>query len=335
MKTKAQALHDFDWNFDAVPDSELVACCYWEYARESEFIRGLRQRSWEYWKPLYLKGQWWTEPDEMSLHKDLQRAQSIGYPAEVFMLGMACPPDGVLPDAPRLKPGEVHKATGSFPKPWQALTTAERLYRSHIGTDVERIPLVPFRRGISMYAQDILDWVKTQHANAEEARGRVRREHPQFNEETLLRLGKLKFPDIKPSVYWAGGREVTIVAIDWGSFTNDEIVNNFRQWVKVNRPEQYRSPNRKGHKPKDWRANLTRLAVMRLLSQFTPLGIVNPGLNKLPAIWKTKQFGGRKWYDVTKWYDARREAGKLFGKLFPFLPENERPISWERRVPGK
>src|SRR2546422_750019 len=33
-----------EWDFDAVPDSELVACCYWEYARESKFIRNLRRR---------------------------------------------------------------------------------------------------------------------------------------------------------------------------------------------------------------------------------------------------------------------------------------------------
>ena len=34
------SLTKFDWNFDAVPDNELVACCYWEYARESAFIPG-------------------------------------------------------------------------------------------------------------------------------------------------------------------------------------------------------------------------------------------------------------------------------------------------------
>ena len=34
-------MNDLDWNFDAVPDPELVACCYWEYARESAFIREL------------------------------------------------------------------------------------------------------------------------------------------------------------------------------------------------------------------------------------------------------------------------------------------------------
>ena len=31
-------LTEFDWNFDKVPDGELVACCLWEYARESVSI---------------------------------------------------------------------------------------------------------------------------------------------------------------------------------------------------------------------------------------------------------------------------------------------------------
>jgi len=29
-----------DWNFGDVPEDELVACCYWEFARESASIRG-------------------------------------------------------------------------------------------------------------------------------------------------------------------------------------------------------------------------------------------------------------------------------------------------------
>jgi len=31
-------ISELDWNFDNVPDNELAACCYWEYARESAFI---------------------------------------------------------------------------------------------------------------------------------------------------------------------------------------------------------------------------------------------------------------------------------------------------------
>ena len=335
MKT----LSEQDWNFDAVPDGELVACCYWEYARESAFIHDLRKRSLECWKPLYTKCEGLSLPEEQRLHQDLQKAQSIGYASEVFIRGISCPPDDVFPDGPPLKPGEVHPVTGSFPKPWQALTAAERSYRSHIGTDVERVPLVPFKRGISLDARDICDFTKSQAARAEAAREQVRRRNPKLNEETLLRLHKLKFPEIKPSLYWAGGSEVTVVSIFWGAFTNDEIVNYFRRWVKVNRPPQYPVPSRKGHKPGDWRAKLTRLAAMRLLARFATKEIL--GTRRImPAaacqpIHKAKQFASDKWGDPTKWRDARREAGKLFHKLFPFLPTEEKPISWERFAPGK
>jgi len=33
-----------DWNFDTVRDDELLACCYWECARESAFIRDVKTR---------------------------------------------------------------------------------------------------------------------------------------------------------------------------------------------------------------------------------------------------------------------------------------------------
>jgi hypothetical protein len=331
-----EVLSHNDWNFDNVPDSELVACCYWEYARESAFIRELRQRCWEHWQPLYLKGQWWNEPEDKQIHTDLQKVQSIGYPAEVFLRGICCPPDGVLPDAPPLKPGEVHRTTGSFPKTWQALTVAERRYRSHIGTDVERIPLVPFGRGLFLDAKDIVKSVAAQRRERDEANEQARRENPKLTDEALCRMGKLQFPDIRPSVIYGSGMEKTIVRIDWSAFTNDEIVQGFRKWVKANRPEDIRVPDRKGrNKARDWRAQLTRLSVMRLLAHFTPLDIIDPRRNRFPAIWETKQFAGRKWSDVTKWHDARREAGKVFRALFPFLPKDEKPISWERQKPGK
>jgi hypothetical protein len=326
---KSDGLSPLDWNFDNVPDNELVACCYWEYARESAFIRELRKRCWEHWQPLYLKDQWWNEPEDKKIHADLQKVQSIGYPAEVFLRGISCPPDGVLPDALPLKPGEVNRTTGSFPRPWQELTRKERAYRAQIGNDVERIPLVPFERGLFLDAKDIVKSVAAQRRERDEANGKARREYPKLTEEALCRMGKLQFPDIRPSVIYGSGMEETIVRINWSAFTNDEIVNYFRRWVKTNRPAQYPVPSKKGHKPGDWRANLTRLAVMRLLSRFSALQIVRQ--DSFPAVWQTNQFSGRKWGDFTKWRDARREAGKLFCKLFPFLPAEDKPLSWERQ----
>ena len=76
---------EWDWDFDKVPDGELVACCYWEYARESAFIRDVRQRCWKDEQP---EG----KRDER-LHTDLQKVQSIGYHAHCFLHGFFCPPE--------------------------------------------------------------------------------------------------------------------------------------------------------------------------------------------------------------------------------------------------
>lgn len=113
-----------DWNFDSVPDDELVACCYWEHARESGFIQDVRQRCLDpKWKKMV--------NSELAKYcgNDVERIQSIGYPSEVIVRGMFCTPDGVLDDAPPLRKGEVNRLTGAFPRPWQALPQPERDYR--------------------------------------------------------------------------------------------------------------------------------------------------------------------------------------------------------------
>ena len=314
---KPPLLMEAEWNFDSVPDGELVACCYWEYARESAFIRGLRQRSWEHWKPLYVKDQWWNEPEDESLHADLQKVQSIGYPAEVFLHGISCPPDGVLPDALPLKRGEVYRLTGSFPKPWQALTAAERTYRSHIGTDVERIPLVPFRRGLSLDAKDIAEWVAARRREADAANDRVRRANPGKTEEALCREGKLQFPDIQPSLYWAGRGEVTVVSIQWATFTDDAIASYLRKWVKANRPTHLPAPDGKGKKLSDWRVALNRLGIMRALHAHTFAD------HRFPVALKDR---GEK-----HCYTARKAAVARFHELFPFLPKEAKPLSWQTK----
>jgi hypothetical protein len=244
----------------------------------------------------------------------LDKLQSIGYPAEVFVHGISCPPDDVLPDAPPLKPGEVRPLTGSFPTPWQKLTKEERAYRSNIGNDVERIPLVPFERGHSFDARDILHSVEAQRREVEAANDKVRRENPKKSEEALCREGKLRFPTVPPSAYWAGGKEVTVVGIEWGRFTDDQIASYFRKWVRVNRPARYRAPNAQGRKLNDWRVALDRLGTMRVLHAHSFAD------HRFPKAFKER---GEK-----HCYAARRLALRKFCDLFPFLPKDEKPLSW-------
>jgi hypothetical protein len=307
-------LEETEWNFcrERVPDRELVACCFWEYARESAFIRGVRERSLKHWMPLYSKARWWDSPQDKNLHRDLQTIQSIGYPAEVFLRGISCPPDDVLPDAPPLKPGEVHSTTGSFPKPWQNLSAKERDYRSHLGTDVSRIPLVPFERGHAFEAKDIREWVESHRREIHEANATVRRKNPKKTEEALLREGKLQFPTIAPSLYSGSGKEMTVVGIHWGSFTDDEIASYFRKWVRANRPSHIPAPNDQGKKLNDWRVALNRLGIMRALHVFTFAD------KRFPEAFKER---GEK-----HCYTARKLALEKFAELLPFLPKEEKPI---------
>lgn len=285
-----------EWNFDAIPDRELVACCHWEYARESTFIRDVRQRCPD------PRGRAMTNR-ELRAHcgGDLERIQSMGYAAEVFLRGFFF---DEVEDA-RPKHPDAPWITGSFPRPWQDLSAEERTERSHIRDARTMLPLIPFQRAYPFEAKDVAQWVESQYGRLERAAG-----------------------EVKASLRHVGGGEVALVRIEWGSFTNEELIRGFSRWVKDNRPGDVKAPDQRGHKAGDWRANLTRLAALRLLSRFTVRELVAE--DACPAVWQTKQFGGKKWADPTKWRDARREAGALFRRLLPFLPRQDRPLSWKR-----
>jgi hypothetical protein len=84
VRKQPEVIADIDWNFDGVPDGELVACCYWEYARESAFIRDtLRQyREW-----FLVGGKWGKHTGKLSAN--LEKIQCFGQPAGVFTRGGA------------------------------------------------------------------------------------------------------------------------------------------------------------------------------------------------------------------------------------------------------
>jgi hypothetical protein len=323
MPNQVQTFSMFDWNFDNVPNDELVACCLWEYARESAFIRDVRQRCIQNWRT-------GGHRDER-LSADLGELHSIGSAMKLLTSGFYFAPG----DPHRIDAQRNASVTNSFPAPWQTLPADERDFRVRTLLNPGWTPGVPFERADCHDAWDIAKQAKARWQEVFSEFDRVRREYPETSEVELTAQGKLKpFLGIPVSILREEGREVMVVAINWARFTNDEIVKHFRKWLKPNRPKELRIPDGKGrNKARDWRAKLTRLAVMRLLAHFTPLEVVDA--DKFPVVWKTKQFAGKQWGDITKWHDARREAGKLFRQLFPFLSPDEQPLSWSRPLPAK
>ena len=163
----------------------------------------------------------------------------------------------------------------------------------------------------------LLTQAKESSKNYREAASKAHAENPGYGESTLRRWGK--YPSSKPnvSVLWESGSENTVVEIQWACFTNDEIVECFRKWVKANRPKQNAAPDGKGKKLNDWRVALNRLGVMRALHAYTFAD------NRFPAVLKKR---GEKFC-----YAARKSALEKFCELFPFRPKGEKPISWQTK----
>ena len=314
MKTDPAKILTVEWDFSDVPNEEIVACCFWEYARESSFIRELRERCLESRRADARK-------DEQ-LHADLIKLQSLGYPAEVFMRGFYLE-SGVVYQSksehlPNWRHPEAPPITGDFPQPWQLLSKAERAYRACISSARTAIPLVPFKRGERHDARDIAQWADSRWREIHAAYEKVRRKYPETSEVELVRTGKLApFDGIQPSLFYEGGGEVTVVWIQWANFTNDEIVEYFRKWVKVNRPKQSEAPDGKGKKLNDWRVALNRLGILRALHAYTFAD------NRFPTVFKGR---GEKFC-----YAARKSALEKFHELFPFHPKEEKPINWQTK----
>src|SRR5271170_1410530 len=199
-----------DWNFNAVPEKELVACCYWEYARESALIRELRQRCIQYWGGVR---------DER-LIADLGKLHSIGPVMDVLMRGFHFAPG----NPQRIDMQRNASVTNSFPDPWQALPADERDFRVRTLLGAGWIPGAPFERADWHDAQDIATQAKAHWRKVFSGYHRVRRKYPKASEVQLIAQGKLQpFLGIPVSILREDGRQVTVVAINWARFTNDEI----------------------------------------------------------------------------------------------------------------
>ena len=156
--------------------------------------------------------------------------------------------------------------------------------------------------------------MESRRREIEAANEAARRENPKKTEENLSREGKLQFPHISPSLYWESGKEVTVVHIHWGSFTDDEIASYLRKWIRANRPSHIPAPNGQGKKLRDWRVALNRLGIMRALRAITFAD------RRFPAVFKDR---GEKHCCA-----ARKLAGEKFSELLSFLPKGEKPLSW-------
>jgi hypothetical protein len=286
------ALRKEDWNFSELfqaPRATLVGACYYEYARESEQVRRTMR--------LLLRLQ--KEAENRGLGRFLG-LRSVEHEIQTIEAR-----GGV--GAPRLGTLAKYLAVDS---PWLLIPAEDRTraiesafknrYEVPIGADGMRA----FHAKLGFQPIEWCDFVA-----------------PQFKEEQVSRNEDLYHREItrdgRLEPLRSAGDEVLPVLIRWGQFRDEQIVEDFRAWVKNNRPKKWKDLAKgSGHSRANWWvAALKELSAMRLSHVYPP--------RKARELFMEAYTTGEN-LDEKALAKSRRNAMKTFAHLFPFKGEKPR-----------
>ena len=310
-----------DWDFGDVPDDAIIACCIWEYARESKTIAMMADVHWCHTRDISHRRDYERDPTLRKAHDEVatrieERAKRQRFDYEKFSERLW------KTDFPLLEIyTSVMHVVGDGAHPWQCLPRNVRDKLSEqVGTSIVLRPLATATVGEleevwkanSAYLAIVRSTVRPRDDDTEDA---VLWEETEPIEPFRTKDGSLK------------ERLTVALTVDFSRFTDQEISREFLVWLKKNRPARWKQPRRlfagarqKGRKLIEYRVAAERLGLMRLLHFYSPKEL----RDQLPSAWKKYRAKERSF---------RREIGegcKFFRKLFPFLPNDERPAHAKR-----
>jgi hypothetical protein len=357
-KAKAKTATELDereWNFSdkaKIPDAELVACCYWEYARESDFICRVAQQmkavsQGKVTHQLVTAGKPWVQTHCLRL------LETAGVKAELASLQLGARKDyskfhkqmleASLADPELVQanrdlsqlysigtPAKLFESPKFPAVTWQALDSTEK--RNWI----DFVPKIPTPREFPPFqvSSDVwlLGWLKSEAQSVVDERNLLHQRLLEIDEDAtnLKEAAELReklaesvrLPGGKISALGADGVESFMVQINWREFGDAEIIKAFTKWVKDGhaRPTDpltgelagKRHP-KQGQDPDTWRVRLEQLGIMRVRHNY-------PFDDAMPRpVSATK-------YNVKSENNRERDkAVKRFHALFQFLPKTENP----------
>lgn len=110
------------------------------------------------------------------------------------------------------------------------------------------------------------------------------------------------------------------MTINWANFDNKEILQQFEHWLKDARPKNIGVRSKQGRKKDEWRKHLEKLAILRLRHHYD--------FNEIPSL-LPKRWTGNKFFDRNEMNRACTAAHKTLLSLYPFLPKQTKPLSWQ------
>jgi hypothetical protein len=300
LKPKEPLLPATEWDFTAIPDEELIACCLWEYARESATFMAPKE---------YLhrregtKDIWELAPDARVV---LERVLELPSEQSSRLYSLLTMFNGL---------------------PWTALDALKREQsRLVISSEVTAIRHARLSEVEALLAANrdlpaaTIEALVQRGVPRSRYAGSGRRRGPLASAEPLALSSLGELPDSD----WTKGCLVMAVTVDFAHYSDRELAAVFERVLTCHRPAQFSRPRRNeffakgsGKKRRDWRTALLRLGIMRALHACS---FADP---RFPKPFKAR---GEK-----ACYFARQAALKTFRTLFPSLPGDEMPIHWMTR----
>ena len=310
-----------DWDFDGVPESELIACCLWEYARESRTIGMVADLQWSHMRRFEYEQEYQREPslkaaDDERAARIERRAAAADFNYEKFSTIFW------KTDFPLLKfYSLLTRHVGEGACAWTDLPADTR---TRLAKQVEESDLPP----LELATVDRLEQLWNAHrTELEEVRANIK--SADDDSEMMVLYAPTEPLHLPEEDANEPSRIVTAAfAVDFSRYNDQEITVAFRDWLATHRPLRWKKPTRvfprfreRGRKPLEYKVALERLGLMRLLHWHTPAELQRDR----PAAWnKYRQKLGSLRREV-------REARNFFRTLFPFLPRDEVPTSEVRK----
>jgi hypothetical protein len=310
-----------NWDFESVPDDAIIACCIWEYARESKTIAMTADLRWCHTRDVWHRQDYERDPALRKRHdKEAacieKRAKREGFDYDSFserFWKTDYPPMEIY--------WSVTSMVGDWAHAWQQLPEEMRAQLSkQVAKSLVLQPL-----GVATVGELEELW-KTNSVELAAVRLSERAENDDTEDAALW----AETEPVEPLATEDGSlkeRLTVALTVDFSRFTDREICDAFHAWLIKMRPKRWKRPRRvfpgarqKGRKLIEYRVAVERLGLMRLLHAHSPTQL----REQLPDAWKKYRAKERSFRREI------REACKFFRKLFPFLPEQERPVSEER-----
>jgi hypothetical protein len=316
-----------DWMFDDIPDEELIACCLWEYGRESHTL-GMVAADWLHMRRARIKNgrtvdserEKWEKTEEKRITSWLKETNYDYLSFQERFWQTDFPMVGIY--------DMICSYGGSPSEAWQSLTAEGRaMLVCKVNESQILLPLA---------AASVGDLEQLWEANNPRLLEIRSRDLPEDDDcefvECISETQSVEIPmeDERPPEQVAAA-----FTVDFSRFTDGEILKSFCDWLKKTRPANWSRPRRvfpnspqRGRRLIDYRVALDRLGLMRLLNDNYPVHL----RKNYPEVWK------RLCRDDTHFRRECKLACEFFRSLFPFLPEDELPRSskpveiWEPEI---